>query len=262
MSNNSNALQIETLEKELKNTEVNYEEAYKNYLSLLKSPDAAKVFTTLTAKAYWGDKALTQGTVNSVEECQAMCSSNTSCTGATYNSTTRFCFARSGEGNILPGSDNTFAIMTKMQEANLTLKALNDKILGLIHQLNAEVKNNKTEYEGQFSKVRGRGVTLRTSYDELMNQRIEIDNMLNQYETIQRDYSDTNLQVKQRYFIYKFFYVLMVVVILITLMIVFNINTSPNIVLLLLVTSLLFYVFEMITISAVVAFFTVIYVIL
>ena len=260
MPNNSNALQIETLEKEIQNTQIKYEEAYKNYLSLLNSHDATNTFTNLSGRTYWGNKGLSQGTANSAGDCQAMCSSNKLCTGATFNSTSKFCFVRGGEGEIMPGTATTFAVMTKMQEANLTLKALNDKMLLLMQQLNVLIQQNRPNYDIAFVDMNNKGLKLNTSYDELLRQKREIDKMLQQYQTISNDYSDTTLQVKQHYFIYKLFYVLIFVIIFIVSMIMMNALNSISIVFMLLIISLLFYVFEMLTISAVIALFTVIYV--
>ena len=238
----SNVLDLESTEKEIQNTQIQYEEAYKNYIHLLNSPKVSKEYIQLKGRTYWGVKGLNQTAVTNVDNCQALCSSNPLCTGATFVANKNFCFVRGGEGDLMAGSDTSVAIVTQLQNATLQLKALNDKLLYLNQQLNMLINKSQPDYHKGIMDTNNKGIKLHNNYNELLEQQKEINALLNQYQSVNAEYKDSSLLVNQESFIYRFFYVLVVLIIFIGIIILFNLGSGGfNIVLILLITSFIFY---------------------
>ena len=121
---------------------------------------------------------------------------------------------------------------------------------------------NQIVKEGNISNSI-RHITFNNNYNELLEQQKEINALLNQYQSVNAEYKDSSLLVNQESFIYRFFYVLVVLIIFIGIIILFNLGSGGfNIVLILLITSFIFYLFRMLTIAAVIAFITVLYLLL
>ena len=163
----------------------------------------------------------------------------------------------------MAGSDTSVAIVTQLQNATLQLKALNDKLLYLNQQLNMLINKSQPDYHKGIMDTNNKGIKLHNNYNELLEQQKEINALLNQYQSVNAEYKDSSLLVNQESFIYRFFYVLVVLIIFIGIIILFNLGSGGfNIVLILLITSFIFYLFRMLTIAAVIAFITVLYLLL
>ena len=259
MLNSSNILQLESLTKEIQLTETKYEEAYKNYLSLLNTSDIANKYVQLNGRTYWGIKGLSQAVSSNVNTCEALCSSNKLCTGATYNSDSKTCYVRGGKGTLMVGTETTFAIITQMQHATLTLSELNAKLISLNQQMNTLIGEIKPKYKKENTKNAQAKTELDENYNKLIKEQKEIHKLLQNYQSINTDYNDTTLKVNQNVVIYNFLWVLIIIIIFVSVLLIFNI--TPNLALLFLIMSFLFYIFGMLTISAGIFFLTVLYVI-
>lgn len=101
---------IEVLENEYEDLLKQYETAQNVHLSSLDN--TAQKFIAIIGKTFWGTAGLSEGAVKTQEECENMCANNANCTGATYNPTKKYCWARSGDGDgAVDGLADDVAIM-------------------------------------------------------------------------------------------------------------------------------------------------------
>jgi len=256
------SLKLETLEKDMQNTKTQYEQAYKNYIELLKSPNLGKEFEILKGRAYAGLKtsSLSQGFVKDIESCKAKCSSDPTCKGATYNSLAKMCYSGS-DGVIVPATENTYAIVTKLENSILILKSLNDKLVSLNKEAENTIIQSKPFYDEQMKNKKNKKIKLDAEYQTLMEQQREISKLLNDYQSLRSDGMDTNLRVNQNAMGYNFFWALLLCLLYLFFMIIFDI-TPNNLVLTMLIISFIFYMLRMLVISGIILFLTILYVIL
>ena len=228
------SLKLETLEKDMQNTKTQYEQAYKNYIELLKSPSLAKEFQVLKGRAYTGGNvlSLSKGFVKDISSCQANCSETPNCKGATYNSVTKLCYTAEN-GSIVPSTENTYAIVTNLENSILTLKALNDKLLYLTNEANVIISKSKPAYNDKISSTKYKKVELDNEYEKLLEQQREIRKLLDEYQTLRSDKIDTNLRVNQNAMGYNLFLALLLCLSYLFFMMIIKIKNIVKIIILL-----------------------------
>jgi hypothetical protein len=133
----TSVLNLESLELQFKNTLVQYEKAYLNYINMLNSTTVQQ-YNIIPSMTYWGTSSLSQSATASVEDCEAICSSTSKCSGATYNSDKGMCFLRTGVGTLNTSSSNNTAIITQLQNSIQEVSALNQELI----RLNTEIKQS------------------------------------------------------------------------------------------------------------------------
>ena len=231
---------------------------------MLLNSSQANSYVTLQGRVFWGTTALSQGAAATAQDCQAMCSSNTSCTGATFDSSKQTCYVRGGAGDILSGTEYDYAIMTELQNTTILLKTYNEKLLDLNNQILIIMKKSKPYYDKDLLAKNTLDEDLQQKYyDELTKEREKIHRRLQNYDSVNRETLDTGIQVKQTALVYRIFVIILGMSLIVLFFIYFNIAApSPNPVFILLLTSFIVYALGMTFISALIAFFTILFVIL
>lgn len=137
----STNIQLEALEKEYMLILKQYETAYANYISNLNSETQEQTsnstsFSALQGRTYWGTYGIKEGSVVTQKECESMCLSDTKCTGATFNSSKRYCWTRGGDSGLTVGTDSDYALIPKIKENLILLKNLNQQLMDLNKRIN------------------------------------------------------------------------------------------------------------------------------
>jgi hypothetical protein len=258
---NSSYLQLESLLKEIKVTQTQYETAYKNYITILNSSRSGGQHTQLPGMTYLGSALQNLNSPN-VNNCEAVCSSNPSCAGASYNSLNKICSIY-GTGELVPGNNYNYAIIKNVQYAVMQLQTLNQHLLNLNNKAKTLISQSGDSYSQNMIKQVSQNSDLEKQYHGLMKQKKEVDNLIKKYETLNSENEDATTNVNSKHLIYSFFWVTLIIVIYIFLMIFFNFSASSfSLIFILLLISLVFYVFGMLYVSAVIAVLTILYVIL
>ena len=112
----------------------------------------APPMTTMRGKAFWGsgqtgNPSVTTG--GTVEQCQALCSSTTNCSGATYNPTAHgqpMCFLRTGDGQVVPALDTDVAIIPEAQKYLLIIESINTKLISTNQQIQNVINQSQPVY--------------------------------------------------------------------------------------------------------------------
>jgi hypothetical protein len=200
MSNNiePTIIKLESLEKEYEVVLKQYEEYYNNYTKNLNTntqTNSTTKFINLKGRTYWGQYGIKEGSVKTIDECQSMCASDLKCTGATFNPSTRYCWARGGNGNITNGNDSDIAIIPKLKQNVIILKGLNDKLIAINAQINNELEKLYPIAENDIQLKNKKQQELTKYYQHLINERAELEETLNEYETIEQQYNNDTLSV-------------------------------------------------------------------
>ena len=192
-----------------------YEQAYKNYIDYISSSSASTpAFANMTGRTFWGTGGVSEGASNTVEECQGQCSSLSNCTGATFNPDKKYCWNRTGEGDVIPGLDNDVAIVPKSKQYSDVLYTLNLQLLSLNKKMiDADPGSSNSQPERQTLNT-----NLIANYEKLMAEKRRIDLMIREYESVEEVNNNSYISVKQKYSSYisiAFFAVIVIILFII-----------------------------------------------
>lgn len=199
-------IEIEALQKEYETTLQTYQEAINNYIVSLQDTDNgnADKFVSLRGRTWWGTSGLKEMSIDTEEECQNMCLNDKECSGATFNPVKHYCWMRKGESSITTGKDDDYALIRQSKQSMIVMQTLNDKLIDLNNKINDKLTNMEPLVEKQNEERSTIQVKLDNSYKQLLEQKMEMDRQLNEYNAIESDETNTSLYVTQQNTIYRF----------------------------------------------------------
>ena len=237
MDNNDNMqstlIKVQSLEKEYNAVLNQYNEAQKNYINVLNQSTIGSSteatfnpgdYTALPNSTWWGTTGLKEGPASTQEECESMCATSAGCSGATFNPVSRYCWARGGDGNVVPGSDSDYALLPKKVAALSIVKSLNERLLSLNNEMSTELKNiNPKVQEQQDEKVK-KQQELNTYYQHLIEQKIEMERQIQDYNSINENNENQELYVDQGNITYNLWILLTIFLLVLVFKNVFNLT--------------------------------------
>lgn len=228
--NNSEVLNLETLNTHYKNLLIAYKLAVSNYVNYLKQEvvQSSKDMDSIANAAFWGTSSLSQNNSPTLEECKASCANTPECSGATYNLTNgeSTCMLRKGKGNIVAGSKNDVAIVPKGQHLLKIVEKINDELTQVNEQIQTitpTIEKIVIEERKQIEEV---NTDLITQYNNLMDERSKIQMMLNEYQTLDAQQIEGNIHISQNY--YSFILLMILVILFIFMLYKFSIPSSQS----------------------------------
>jgi len=179
--------------------------------------------TSVKGTAFWGTSALSQSTTSTVGQCQALCSKTTGCSGATYNQTSSLCSLRKGDANIVAGAPNEYSIVPKAQSLLKIIQNINNRLTQVnekIQKLSPTVEKHFNEQSVQRTKA---NTDLINQYKNLVVERTKIQNMLDEYQTLDEKQNEGDIHISQNY--YSFILLMILAILFIFLLYKFS---SPS----------------------------------
>jgi len=186
-----------------------------------------KKFSALKGQTWWGSAPLSEGPASTPEQCETMCANSDKCSGATFNPVKRYCWTRSGDGMITPGLDDDYALITKQKEALSVLKGLNNKLLDLNNQISTELSTINPEINQQQIEKNIKQKQLNVSYQKLLNQKLEIDRQLQEYNSIEQDETNQSSYTNSQNISLRFWVLITALVLLFTIKQLFGSRIPP-----------------------------------
>ncbi len=133
------SIQLQNLSNEYNMLISQYQDTYQKYIDVINSDN--KTFTTVDNSAFYGQRKINTLNNTSIKNCQSACSSNSSCSGATFNTLSNNCTLNSGTGNIVQAQKSK-AIVKEAMYYSYELQKLNAKLL----DINNDFDKNKDFY--------------------------------------------------------------------------------------------------------------------
>ena len=174
-------------------------------------------FAELKGRSWWGNNSLDEKPVNTKEECEALCSSNSQCSGATFNPVRKYCWTRTGDGKLTTGDPNNIALISKQKAALEELKAINKILLDLNDRIQEAIRKLKPYTEQVQEENDEKHNQLIIAYDKLWEQRIEMEKQLQDYLTISNEKTSSGLETDSGRVTYKFWALFAMILFIITL---------------------------------------------
>lgn len=219
-------IKVEALQKEYEVTLQQYQEAVKNYIAALQSTSTVQ-FTALKGRTWWGTGGVNEGAANTKEECETMCANSSNCSGATFNPVKRYCWTRSGDNSITAGETDDYALVPKQKAALNIMKTLNDKLLSINEEISNELKNVNPEVEEQMREKQIKQQELNKSYQSLLEQKIEVEQQLQEYYSIEQENENQSLYANQQSTTMRFWVLITAIIILITIKKMYGSDNPP-----------------------------------
>jgi hypothetical protein len=185
------------------------------------------VFTALKGRTWWGTGGLSEGRVNSQEECENMCANSSQCSGAVFNPVKRYCWTRTGESGITAGRDDDYALITQQKAALSVMKYLNERLLDLNNQIKDSLQSINPEVREQYEEKNQKQQELNSSYNQLLEQKIELDKQLQEYYSVEQEESNQAIYVNQQNVSFRFWVLITCLVLLITIKRMFGTESVP-----------------------------------
>lgn len=238
--NISTILTLESLEKEYENTMILYQQAQTIYNSALNGvvsrtsssnvvTSNGKRYVLVPSKVFWGTGAIQQKSVSTINECVALCSRDSKCSGATFDSSAKSCWTRSGNAGLVTGNTNQTAIVSELINAANTLDTLNVKLVNLLEKMNNINKTTTVKLQSTTdNNISTNNVYLGKRYESLMADRENINNILKEYGEINVKNNDQNMYLYQNQTSYMLWSLLCFILIIIVVKLLVFPNISFN----------------------------------
>ena len=194
-----------------------YTDTYQDYINVVNSNDNS--LTTVSNSAFIGQNNISVLSGSTTDACKTSCSSNSSCSGATFNNTLSSCTLSSGTGNIVSTSKST-AIVQQAIYYSYQLQNINSKLMDINQKMMNISNSSQNEFQQTQQQVQQQGQILNTNYKTLEQERIQINEMVRQFETINAAYKNGNSNVTSNY--YSYIVLLLVAILLIFILIRFT----------------------------------------
>ena len=155
----------------------------------------------IKGKAFWGTAGLSEGASTSLENCKAMCSSSTSCTGATFNSDKQYCWTRSGEGATSAGLGNDYAIIPTNTKFLTTLGSLNQQLTTLNSKMSTIIKKTAgPSFQAKLNNMAVSSTNIQTNYSDLTKERIKIKKLISDFENLDQAQIEGEVTINSNYY--------------------------------------------------------------
>lgn len=228
------ALDLETLNNEYQNLLIQYQQAVINYVNYLKQDvsgnDISNNMVQIQGNQYLGTSTLSQNNSPTVDECQASCASISGCSGATFNGKNYkqpMCFLRSGDGDIVNGLPNDYAIVPKGKQLLLIVQKINIQL----SDINSKIQKKSTSAEPIYDKLNQEKAkenkNLNDQFEKLSVERKKIDKMLLEYQTLDETQLEGSIVTSKNYYSYILLCIVSVLVVVL-LFKYFGTNTTPQ----------------------------------
>ncbi len=189
-----------------------YKSTYQSFLDAINTNNNS--FTSVNNSAFIGNSTISTLQNSSVSSCTSSCSSNQSCSGATFNNNDNTCLLSSGTGSIIKSSNQT-AIVKQALYYSYQLQSINNDLA----QTNTDMMRLTNSRIGDYQQTQQlnneKSVILQNNYKTLEEERAQIQEMIREYETLNSAYENGNTIVVSNYYHYIIYLIISIFLILI-----------------------------------------------
>ena len=193
---------------------IEYKDTYTKFIDVLKTKDSS--FVQAENASFIGEKNITNIDNSTIGACLSACSSNTTCTGATFSTTLKNCKLSSGKGNMVK-TDNSTAIVYKAMYYIYRLQELNIELTNVVQEMKNASKANYKNIEDNRDATDNKQQIMENNYKVLLDERKEIETMNIDLHTLNAAYDDGNININMyytNYIVYAFVAVFLVFLLL------------------------------------------------
>ena len=211
--------QLKTLSDNFNTLLTEYKNTYNDYINNINDTS----LTTIDDSAFNGSSILKTNTNSTIDDCKKSCSSDTSCSGATFSTSNNKCVLSSGTGNITTATDST-AIIQKGMYYSYKLEKINQQLMDINQEISSTMNETYGSYQDNLNKSQDQNQAIQQNSTVLTQEREEIKKMVRQFQTLDSAQENGDLKVTMYY--YNYIILLIIVVLLVLLFIKFSISSE------------------------------------
>ena len=219
---------LESLQLQYDTKMKEYNQLTQDYKQALQTGGAE--YVRLKDKAFYGTSFFDGSLKNTIDTCQAKCSSNSKCSGAIYAPGWNACWLATGDGKVQTSPGN-YAILTRLKhvtgqlgEVNRQLIILNDKIQNAVK---TQPNNNLDNAVNRNNNMNNK---LITDYKGLVAQRGELNQLILDYDNVNGNLKDASLVVNQQMLNYRLYTIILALLLCLIVMLFGGMSISMIIV--------------------------------
>jgi len=228
---NSGLIELTALEGQYKQKLTEYESAYATYISALQSQNnGSNSFVVLPGQKYMGTGSISDITNSTTTTCEAACSENSLCTGASFNSISNICQLRSGNSLLTAGATSDNAIITEVKQKLINLETINAQLIEINNQMITIYKQLEPDLQYQKNTMSENNYDLIVQYFHLIEEKSKIQKLLDEYNDINKNSSNMSLMADQENSSYYLWLIIAVIAITLTLKFIFFPESKGNVI--------------------------------
>jgi len=186
------------------------------------------LYTTIPSSTYWGQTGLSEGASYTPSECLADCYSKPTCSGATFDADTNYCWQRSGDGRVSSGKSNQTAIIKKTILYEYQLKDLNAKLQKINGSINELITSNADLFKQNEILRTQRQTMLDHNRQILQQNEVQLETLTTDMTTMQKADENSSLMVNKNYYQYVFYLIIAIFLGFIFVKIIFASSSSSK----------------------------------
>jgi len=226
---NSKLIALQALEGQYRNKLTEYESTLATYISALQSQKSnSSNYVVLPEQTYMGTGSISETPNSSVSMCEASCSANSLCTGASFNSTSKVCKLRSGNSLLTLGAASDNAIVTDVKLKLINLETLNAQLIEINSQMKTLYNQIQPFVNAQNTALTTNNDNLTSQYTALIDEKLKIKNLIDEYKDTYTEYSETSLSADQENSSYYLWLIITIVSIILVIKFIFFPEAKGN----------------------------------
>lgn len=234
MSNN-NILYLESLTKKYDTLLIQYNQSITDYASYTNQNQnnvpTQKDLVVVDNAVIISSGQINSSSANTLEECRALCSSQSNCRSATFNSgdfSVPQCWLNTDAGTLTSAPEsNNYAILSKKRELLMVIKTLNTQLMDVnneILEVMEGIKDNKKLYNKITFQRFDLFNKLNDNLKDLKLQRIKVLDEIDQYESLDQQQNYTTLSTNKSYYTFIILFLVVCIIVFILTKIVLKTN--------------------------------------
>lgn len=200
-----------------------YQDTYQDFVNTISSD--TNTLTSVNNSAFVGGNNINTIQNSSVNNCITSCTSTESCTGATFDNNQNTCTLSSGNGHIVSSQNQTAIVKQALYYSN-QLKNINDQLISINNSMMHLAENNSDNYKQTQESNYEKSQILEQNYNTLEQERMQIETILREYETLNSAYENGNINVTSNYYSYIIY--LLIAIFLIFLLFKFSLTEQQR----------------------------------
>jgi len=216
-------MSFESLSSQFNNILTQYQNTYQAYLNSLDTSDNSLITSPNTL--FTGEGQLSVEQSSTVDNCQASCSTNASCSGASFNTTNNNCTLSSGSGSLSNSTENTSFVEPGIYYS-YQLQLLNEQLMSINQQMMQSSTASQGTFQQNQQQTQQSQQILNQNYETLQQERSEIARMVREYQTLNQAYDNGTINTNSSYA--QYIVLLLVTILLVFLLIKFSITSGSQ----------------------------------
>ncbi len=200
-----------------------YKDTYQEFLNTINSNNST--LKSVPNSAFIGESNINEIQGSSLDNCLSECNANQNCSGATFDNNQNTCTLSSGIGNIVNSNSQTAIVRQALYYSN-QLKEINNKLMEINKSMMNLAESNVNNYSETQEDNKKKAEILYKNYKTLEEERLEIAEIIRQYETLNSALENGNINATSNY--YNFIMYLLIAIFLVFILLRFNLSEGQS----------------------------------